>query len=63
VLRAVGISSARITHSHLWQWPQFMTMFGLGILAAHRGWLDPVPDRIQHGCAVPRSAASLLGGP
>ena len=25
-------------------------MFVLGIVAAHHGWLDPVPDRIRRAC-------------
>ena len=32
-------------------------MFGLGIVAAQRGWLDPVPDRIRRGCGF-----AALGG-
>ena len=43
-------ASGQIGQSHLWQWPQFVAMFGLGIVAAQRGWLDPVPDRIRRGC-------------
>ena len=45
--------SGQIGQSHLWQWPQFIAMFGLGIVAAQRGWLDPVPDRIRRGCGLP----------
>lgn len=51
------IASNQIGQSHLWQWPQFVTMFGLGIVAAQRGWLDPVPDRIRRGCGF-----AALGG-
>jgi hypothetical protein len=50
-------ASGQIGQSHLWQWPQFVAMFGLGIAAAHRGWLDPVPDRIRRGCGF-----AALGG-
>jgi hypothetical protein len=32
-------------------------MFGLGIVAARHGGLDPVPDRIRRGCGV-----AVLGG-
>ena len=49
--------SGQIGQSHLWQWPQFVAMFGLGILAAQRGWLTPVPDRIRRGCGY----AALFG--
>ena len=51
------IASGQIGQSHLWQWPQFVAMFGLGIFAAERGWLDPVPDRIRRGCGF-----AALGG-
>ena len=44
--------SAQIGTIKLWQWPQFLTLFGLGIVAAQRGWLDPVPDRIRRGCGI-----------
>jgi hypothetical protein len=50
-------ASGQIGQSHLWQWPQFVAMFGLGIVAAQRGWLDPVGDRIRRGCGF-----AALGG-
>jgi hypothetical protein len=50
-------ASGQIGQSHLWQWPQFVLMFGLGIVAAQRGWLDPVSDRIRRGCGL----AALCG--
>jgi hypothetical protein len=50
-------ASGQIGQSHLWQWPQFVAMFGLGIVAAQRGWLDPIPDRIRRGCGF-----AALGG-
>jgi hypothetical protein len=50
-------ASGQIGQSHLWQWPQLVVMFGLGIVAAQRGWLDPVPDRIRRGCGL-----AALGG-
>jgi hypothetical protein len=49
--------SGQIGQSHLWQWPQFVAMFGLGIVAAQRGWLAPVPARIRRGCGF-----AALGG-
>ena len=62
-LLAVGISLATILvrpafpfNSHqigqlkLWQWPTYLGMFGLGIVAVQRGGLDPVPDRIKRQC-------------
>jgi hypothetical protein len=49
--------SGQIGQSHLWQWPQFVAMFGLGTVAARRGWLDPVPDQIRRKCGF-----AALGG-
>lgn len=51
------IASAQIGQIKLFQWPQFAAMFGLGIVAAGRGWLTPVPARIRRGCGC-----AALGG-
>ena len=51
------ITSAQIGQLKLFQWPQFAAMFGLGIVAAQRGWLSPVPARIRRGCGL-----AALGG-
>jgi Acyltransferase family len=50
-------ASNQIGQLHLWQWPQVLAMFGLGIVAAQRGWLNPVPARIRRG-----SGFAALGG-
>ena len=44
--------SAQIGTLKLWQWPQFLALFGLGIVAAQRGWLAPVPDRTRRRCGI-----------
>jgi hypothetical protein len=49
--------SGQIAHLQLWQWPQYLAMFGLGIVAAQHRWLDPVPDRLLRRCLV----TALLG--
>jgi hypothetical protein len=35
---------------HLCQWPQFLALFALGLAAARRGWLDPVPESLRRRC-------------
>jgi glucan biosynthesis protein C len=63
VLLAAGISLATILvrpafpftseqfgQLKLWQWPTYLGMFGLGIVAVQRGGLDPVPDHIRRRC-------------
>jgi acyltransferase-like protein len=46
----------------LWQWPQYLGMFGFGIVAVQRGWLECVPERIRRKCglAVLLALAALL---
>ena len=42
---------------HLWAWPEYLAMFGLGVIAARRGWLRPVPKDISR----PVGIATLVG--
>jgi hypothetical protein len=60
--------STQILDLHLWQWPQCLAMFILGVAAAPRGWAANVPQRLQRACglavvatlaAVPALAAAL----
>jgi hypothetical protein len=70
VVIAVGISlttiplrfvfpwdSHQVGELQLWQWPQYLAMFGLGIVAAQRGWLGGVPEGIRR-----RSRTAALVG-
>jgi hypothetical protein len=43
--------STQILDLHLWQWPQCVAMFGLGVVATRHGWQVAVPDRLRRGCA------------
>jgi peptidoglycan/LPS O-acetylase OafA/YrhL len=43
--------STQILDLHLWQWPQCVAMFGLGVAAARRGWQVEVPQRLYRACA------------
>lgn len=47
----------QIGELQLWQWPQYLALFGLGIVAARHGGLEPVPDRIRRRCG----AVALVG--
>jgi hypothetical protein len=42
--------STQILDLHLWQWPQCVGMFGLGVAAARHGWQIRVPPRLYRGC-------------
>ena len=35
---------------HLWQWPQLVAMFLLGVAVARRGWLTRTPERVHRAC-------------
>ena len=51
------IDSYQVFALHLWQWPQCLGLFVLGIACAEHGWLDPVPDRLRTGAGL----AALTG--
>jgi hypothetical protein len=51
--------SLQFTNAHIWQWPECIGLFGLGIVSARRGWLRPVPERIRRGCAWVALAATV----
>jgi hypothetical protein len=53
------LGSAQVANLKPWQWPQFLAMFGLGIISARRGWLAPVPDRLRRGCGLAALTAAL----
>lgn len=44
-------------NTHLWAWPEYLAMFGLGVVAARRGWLRPVPRGLARRCGI----AALIG--
>jgi hypothetical protein len=50
VRRWFPFDSLQFTNAHVWQWPECIGLFGLGIVSARRGWLRPVPERIRRGC-------------
>src|SRR5207247_6754132 len=46
-------------HPNVWQWPQYLALFGLGIVCAGRGWLQPVPRGLARGAGA--AALTSLG--
>jgi hypothetical protein len=44
--------SGQIGDLHLWQWPQCLVLFTLGVVAARDGWHRHVPDRLRCTCAL-----------
>ncbi len=54
---AFSADSNQPLNSHLWAWPEYLAMFGLGVVAARHGWLRPVPGALARRCAI----ATLVG--
>ena len=52
------VDSSPVLALHVWQWPQCLGLFVLGVAAAKRGWLDPVPVRLRRAAGI-----AALAGP
>jgi len=57
---AFPMNSGQPLGLHLWQWPQCLGLFALGVAAAERGWLDPVPTRMRRAGGWAALAAALM---
>ena len=44
------VGSESVSDLNLWEWPACATSFGLGLLAAHRGWARTVPVDLRRQC-------------
>jgi hypothetical protein len=42
--------STQILDLHLWQWPQCIAMFGLGVVTGRDGWRVKIPERLYGSC-------------
>ena len=51
--------SSQPLNLHLWGWPEYLALFGLGVVAAQRGWLRPVPAGLARRCGIATIAAML----
>ena len=49
---ALPADSGQPLNSHVWAWPEYIAMFGLGVVAARRGWLRPVPEALARRCGI-----------
>jgi fucose 4-O-acetylase-like acetyltransferase len=56
---AFPFASENYVDLNLYQWPECVALFALGILAARHGWLTAVPDRLRNRC---RTAALTAVG-
>lgn len=46
------IDSRQVFELHVWQWPQCIGMFVLGLACAENGWLQPVSGRVRRRAGV-----------
>ncbi|HJV13825.1 MAG TPA: acyltransferase, partial [Propionibacteriaceae bacterium] len=44
--------SQQILDLHVWQWPQCIGLYVLGVLVAHQGWAERVPLRTVRRCGI-----------
>lgn len=49
---ALPADSNQPLNAHVWAWPEYLAMFGLGVIAARRGWLRPVPREISRPAGI-----------
>jgi glucans biosynthesis protein C len=57
------IDSRQVFELHVWQWPQCIGMFALGLACAENGWLQPVPASTRRwagSCALLALSAIVL---
>jgi hypothetical protein len=56
------LDSSQFLQLHLWQWPQYLALFGLGLASARRGWLNPVPDRLRRDSGIAALVSAVAIG-
>ena len=59
---ALPVDSNQPLNSHLWAWPEYVALFALGVIAARRGWLRPVPQDISRPAGITTLVAIVLLG-
>ena len=55
-------NSNQFLNLHMWAWPEYLAMFGLGVVAARNGWLRPVPRELARRCGIATVVAMLVVG-
>jgi hypothetical protein len=53
--------SQQILDLHVWQWPQCIGLYALGVLIADQGWAQRVPLRTTRRCGIAVLAAVAVG--
>ena len=44
--------SQQVLDLHVWQWPQCVGLYVLGVLAADKGWAERIPPRLGRRCGI-----------
>ena len=57
---ALSADSNQPVNLHVWGWPEYIALFGLGVVAARRGWLRPVERGLARRCGIATVAATLV---
>ncbi|QJY48991.1 acyltransferase family protein [Pseudonocardia broussonetiae] len=52
--------SGQVLDLHLWQWPQCLGMFALGVVVARHGWAEHVPDGVRRACSAATAVTLVL---
>jgi acyltransferase-like protein len=53
--------SQQILDLHVWQWPQCMGLYLVGVMVARHGWAERVPSRTARRCGIAVLAAVAAG--
>jgi glucan biosynthesis protein C len=53
------LGSWQFPNLHLWEWPQYVAMFTLGIVASRMGWLVKVPAETQRFAGIAAALGAL----
>lgn len=54
------VDSNQVLNSHLWAWPEYLAMFGLGVAVASRGWLRAVPRAVARKAGIATLVVTFL---
>jgi hypothetical protein len=56
---ALPADSGQLLNAHVWAWPEYIALFGVGVVAARRGQLRPVPSALARRCGIATIVATL----
>jgi fucose 4-O-acetylase-like acetyltransferase len=57
---AFPVDSNQPLNVKLWGWPEYLAMFGFGVVAARRGWLRPVASALARRSGIAAVASTVV---